>query len=398
MGRGLKITVAVLLTLLVLIVLNAFALNNETEPAAINVPGATLVETTSGQLQVLDTGEVANPDAMPIVLIHGSGGAINWWDDLIPLLSPGHRVVAVDLLGYGGSAKPDSGYEVETQAALIAQVLAKLQIGKATVVGHSFGGKVATAMAEQSPDLVAGITLIDMAPDSSYGGLSGSAKAVQWPLLGQALWRIAPDSIIRRNVAQGFAPGYDVPDKYVDDVRNMTYPAYSGSYDASNDYTDAKPLNERLAATGIPLLVIFGAEDQLFDARQSISAYAAIPGVKTLLIPGVGHSPQIEAPEATATAVSEFADSLVPAPEPTPEPAKKPKRKQKSKPGGKQKKSGSKKTKSKAKQSKPGSGSQKQGAGAGKKANRSKQPANQSGPSVQDQVQAKIDANTEPPD
>jgi len=325
MGRGLKITIGLLLALLVVMVLNAFALNNETEPASLTTPGATLVQTTSGELQVLDTGPSVDPNSMPIVLIHGSGGAINWWDDVLPLLSADNRVVAIDLLGYGGSSKPRDGYSVESQAGLVAQVLTSLGIDTATVVGHSFGGKIATALAESSPELVAGVALIDMAPDSSFGGLSGGAKAAEWPLLGQALWRIAPDVLIRKNVSQGFAPGYDVPDKYVDDIKDVTYPAYSGSYSASIDFTDAEPLNDRLEKTGVPLLVIFGEEDQIYPARESLSAYAAIPGARTLLIQGSGHSPQVEAPEKTAVAIKEFANSLVPEPTPLPEPKPKPK-------------------------------------------------------------------------
>jgi pimeloyl-ACP methyl ester carboxylesterase len=346
-GRGLKIAIGILVVLLALIVLNAFALNNETEPASLTTEGATLVETTSGELQVLDTGETANPDSMPIVLIHGSGGAINWWDDVVPLLSQDHRVIAVDMLGYGGSSKPKEGYSVDSQASLIAQVLAKLDVSKATVVGHSFGAMVATALAESSPELVAGVVVIDMGPDRSYGGLKGTAKAAQLPLLGQALWRIAPDFMIKRNVAQGFAPGFDVPDKYVDDVRKMTYPAYHDSYSASKDYSGEKPLNERLEATGVPLLVIFGEEDQMFDARESISAYAAVPGVQTLLIPGAGHSPQVEAPAETANAIRTFADSLVvePEPKPAPKPKKKP-----AKPNAKNKAAAKKKQAKSAKQ------------------------------------------------
>lgn len=335
-GRGLKIIFGLLLMLLVLIVLNAFALNNETQPASKTTFGSTLVETTSGPLQVLQSGPtepvrndlseggVATGEAMPIVLIHGSGGAINWWDDVLPLLSAGNEVIAIDLLGYGGSSKPKDGYSVESQASLVAQVLSELDVELATVVGHSFGGKVATALAESSPELVAGVVLINIGPDSSFGGLSGGAKAAQWPLLGQAMWRVAPSFLIRRNVAQGFAPGFDVPDKYIDDVRQMTYPSYTGSYDASVEYTDAEPLNDRLEAIGVPLLVIFGEEDQIFSARESLSAYAAIPDVQTLLIPGVGHSPQIEAPAKTAVAIKAFANSLVPEPEPEPAPGPQP--------------------------------------------------------------------------
>lgn len=329
-GWPLKLLVGALLVLLVLIVLNAFALNNETKSAGLNVPGAELVQTTSGQLQVLDTGwpkpgaTVLHPPeaagdvpykgitadqnafrGLPVVLIHGSAGAINWWDDLIPQLKPYHRVIAIDMLGYGGSDKPDSDYSVETQASLVAQVLAKLELPPSVLVGHSLGGSVVTSVAEQSPDLVSGLVLIDSGPDTS-GGLSGGAKAVRTPLLGQALWRIAPDSVIRKNVSQGFAPGYDVPGKYVDDVREMTYPAYSKSAKEGEAFKEEKTLPDRLAAIAKPLLVIFGEEDQIYDAREALSEYAAIPGVRTHLIPGSGHSPQVEAPKETAGAIQNF--------------------------------------------------------------------------------------------
>ncbi len=327
--RGTKITIGLLLALVLLIVLNAFALNNETETAELSVPGATLVETTSGSLQVLDTGapdrtfpesEALKPETLPIVLIHGSGGAINWWDDLIPLLSPDHRVIAIDLLGYGGSVKPDSGYSIDSQAGLVAQVLAGLEVDQAVAVGHSLGGKVVTALAGKSPGLVAGITIIDTGPDSGYGTLTGSAKLVQIPLIGPALWRIGPDSMIRKSVGQGFAPGYDVPDKYVEDIRAMTYPAYHDSFEEQDAYTDETPLDDRLEKTGKPLLVIFGAEDQIFSAREALSAYAAIPGVTTKLIEGSGHSPQVEKPQETASAILNFAESVAPKPEPEPKP------------------------------------------------------------------------------
>lgn len=336
LGWPLKILVGGLLALLVLIVLNAFALNNETESAELTVPDAELVQTTSGALQVLDTGSpvrngVVNGPAFtkkgigpdqpgsrsammrlgifsetPIVLVHGSAGAINWWDELIPLLRPYHRVIAVDMLGYGGSDKPDSDYSIETQAKLVAEVLARLDVVGAVAVGHSLGGKVVTSLAEQAPDLVAGTVLIDTAPDNSFGGLSGGARATRTPLLGQALWRIAPDSMIRQNVSQGFAPGYDVPDEYVEDVRAMTYPAYRKSAEQGEDYTEQASLPDRLTATGTPLLVIFGEEDQIYDAREALSAYAAIPGAETLLVPESGHSPQVEAPAQTATAIERF--------------------------------------------------------------------------------------------
>lgn len=341
--RGIKLLLVALLAVVVLLALNTFALNNETESAAINIAGGQLINTTSGRIQVLDTppepgvgGGVGGPTsqkrpgvpaaavplAPPVVLIHGSGGAIDWWDELTPLLAEqGRRVISIDMLGYGGSEKPSSGYSIESQASLVAQVLSKLGIDSATVVGHSLGGKVATALAEGSPDLVAGLVLLDISPDSSYGGLSGSAKAARLPVIGQALWRIAPDFMLRRNLEQAFAPGFEVPDRFIDDVRAMTYPAYRDSAKESEAYTDEEPLDQRLQDLGLPLLVIFGEQDQLYPSRESLSAYAAVPGVETVLIAEAGHSPNVETPEKTAAIVGRFVNSLAPEPVARPVPA-----------------------------------------------------------------------------
>ncbi|MEX0620232.1 MAG: alpha/beta hydrolase [Solirubrobacterales bacterium] len=337
-SRSFRLLLILFLAVVALLGLNTFALNQETESAAVNVANGQLISTTSGQLQVLDTQPVsgagdaaigapsetlpgvvgaATPLAPPVVLIHGSGGAIDWWEDLSPLLAAqGRRVIAIDMLGYGGSEKPSSGYSVESQASLIAQTLSKLGVENAAVVGHSLGGKVATALAEGSPDLIAGLTILDMPPDPAIGGIGGSAKAVRLPVIGQALWRIAPDFMLRRNLSQAFAPGFEVPERFVDDIRAMTYPAYRDSAKESEAYTDEKPLDKRLQDLGLPLLVVFGEQDQLYPARESLSAYAAIPGVETVLIPEAGHSPNVETPDRTAAIIGRFVNSLAPEPAP----------------------------------------------------------------------------------
>ena len=87
------------------------------------------------------------------MLLHCATCSMDWWDNLAPLLEPDHRVIRIDLLGMGGSDKPGSGYSIDDQASAVAEALAKLHVVGATVVGHSLGGSVAIALAEQSPQL-----------------------------------------------------------------------------------------------------------------------------------------------------------------------------------------------------------------------------------------------------
>jgi pimeloyl-ACP methyl ester carboxylesterase len=307
MSRWLKVLLAVLGALLVLMLLNAVVSDHQTKSAELTVDGARIVSLPGGDLQVLDEGP---RDAPPIVLLHCYTCSINWWGRLIPLLDRDHRVIAIDLLGHGGSEMPRSGYSMQDQAQLVAQVLDRLGVGKAIVVGHSLGGVVAVALAEQSPELVSGLAIIDSAPDSSYGSLDLLARALYVPVLGEALWRVKSSWTIRKGLEQAFAPGFDVPDQFVDDLKRMTYTAYDHSSSAADDYTDESPLQERIRPLHLPLLAIFGAEDQIVDARPALSAYADVPAAQTALLQASGHSPQVEKPVETARVIQRFAEPL----------------------------------------------------------------------------------------
>jgi pimeloyl-ACP methyl ester carboxylesterase len=313
LSRGLKIVLGVIAGLIVLLVLNAIAVSNQTKDAELNVEGAEIVETSHGGVQVLDEGD---PAGSPIVLIHCFTCSIEWWQKLAPLLADGHRVLSVDLLGHGGSDKPGAGYSIEDQAGAAAEALSSLGVQGAPVVGHSLGGTVATGLAEQSPQLASKVVLIDQAPDNSDVDTSLTQDLGQVTVIGQAMQRLvawAPDSSVREQYEEAFAPnfniasGFENPDQVVDDLREMTYTAFVDAADAENDFTDERPLNERLGAIGVPLLVIFGAEDQIYDAEPTLARYSDIPGVQTKLIEGAGHSPNVETPDQVAPLILSFA-------------------------------------------------------------------------------------------
>jgi pimeloyl-ACP methyl ester carboxylesterase len=309
----LKLALGLLAALTMALVLNAVLTSAETEPAEVTVPGGRILELPGGDIQVVDRGPTVRPRngaaAPTIVLIHGFACAIDWWSRTIPRLERDHRVVAVDLLGHGGSEKPDGGYSMESQAVLVAQALRRLGVRSTTVVGHSLGAVVATAMSEASPRLVDRVVVLDQAPDSDgYGArLPLHAWLTFQPVAGEALWRLAPDFAIEDGLSVGFAPGFDVPDEFVDDFRRLTYTAYNESAEAESDYSSEVPLDVRLRRTGTPLLAIFGAEEQIYDPRESLAAYGRVPDAQTELVPGAGHSPNVERPAPTAKLIERFA-------------------------------------------------------------------------------------------
>lgn len=305
MGTRLKVGIAVIAALLALLVLNAFVTGGETESAEITEPGGRIFKLPGGDLQVVDH----NPQGgSPIVLIHCFSCAINWWNGMVPLLERSHRVIAIDLLGHGGSEKPDSGYTPPEQARVVGEALQRLQVSDATVVGHSLGGSVTAALAEQNPELVSRAVIVDMPPDNSYGDLGFIAGLAFQPLIGPALWRIKPDFSVRDGLGVAFAPDYDVPDAFVEDVKRMTYTSYDDSPAGVDEFLDDDPLDRRMAATGKPLMVLMGAEEQIVnDPQRALDQYKeAAPDAQVHLIPRAGHSPNVERPGLTAQLIDRF--------------------------------------------------------------------------------------------
>ena len=132
-----------------LLAVNTVVTDRDTEAA--HADAGRIVDLPGGDLQVREDGP---RDAPAVVMLHGFACSIGWWDQMTPALARDHRVVRFDLLGHGGSEKPKEGYGMESQARLVAAALDRLGVRRADVVGHSMGGSVATALAEQRPALV----------------------------------------------------------------------------------------------------------------------------------------------------------------------------------------------------------------------------------------------------
>jgi len=248
--------------------------------------------------------EDGRPGAPALLLLQNAVTPIALWAPVVASLATAHRVIRVDLAGHGRAA---AGYDVPAQARRAGAVLDRLKAGRVTVIGHSSGGMVATALAEERPGLVAALALIDTGP-SPAAKIPDSplTRLLDAPLAGPLLWRLKTADALRKAASNAFTRPVDIPDAFIEHVRRMTHRSFTATMRGYWDYLSQRSIPDRLAGLGLPLLVIFGTEDRRWHSSAAAD-YRQVPGARVELLPGVGHTPIMEDPQATASLLLDFA-------------------------------------------------------------------------------------------
>lgn len=258
-----------------------------------------------GSLRVLEGGS-----GPPLVLIHGRGNAATGWFPLLPELARSHRVLAVDLPGFGQSVAPrftGGGFEegVAFFVDPIEEWLFAERLEGASVIGHSLGGLVAVELALRGKVSLARIGLI---------GAMGVGAAMT--LQSRLFFRLGPERLARRlgkrllramvpppftkngpRLAALFYEHHAVPGGR---------PDASAAFDALHPLTGPVPNRlDLLHEIEIPALVFWGDHDEVFPAPVAIGAAAALPHAE-LHIEDLGHSPHTEAPDRVLPILRKF--------------------------------------------------------------------------------------------
>ena len=243
--------------------------------------------------------ELGSPDAPVLVLVHGLGASGRALERVAPLLAARFRVIVPDLPGFG-----DTGGKHTTIDGMARAVLAALDVDRVdtfVAAGHSMGGLVATALAELAPDRVTRLVLVNAPPtyESRTAARGRGERVLKLPVVGDLIWRRMSDDRIRATMRSAFAPGHDVGDVFVEDLKRTTRAAFTGSSSAIDEYLRRKPLPERVAALTQQAFVIFGERDGRV-APGSLDGYGPVANATVATIPEAGHTPVWEAPERTA--------------------------------------------------------------------------------------------------
>ncbi|MEV0646345.1 alpha/beta hydrolase [Phytomonospora sp. NPDC050363] len=243
--------------------------------------------------------------APPLLLIHGSGASGGFWNPVVPALAERHHVIRIDLPGCGQSP-PAHSYDVPAQAHRVAAMLDDLGLGPVAAAGHSSGGYIATALAEQRPDLVRSLALLSCGPSpDALLPQPAALRILLAPPFGRLLWSRRSDAMIRRGISATAALPVEISDELVAEVRGISYRTFRTLLRRNGEYIAERSVPERLAALGVPVLVIFGDADPRWEP-SSAHRYDAVPNARIELLPGVGHMPVLEAPETTGELLLDF--------------------------------------------------------------------------------------------
>ncbi len=291
------------MVVLAAVLVNA-AVTDRTARAAEPFGGGRVLELPGPDLNVREYGSGGD---RAVVLLHGYSASIQWWEAVAPALAHGNRVIAVDLIGHGGSEAPrdQAAYSADAQATAVRQALDALGVRHAVVIGHSMGGSVATALAQSAPDLVDRIVVSDTLAAEDLVAMPALGKAVCWPVVGAALDRFRSlDAVDKSSLQTGFAAGFPIPELAYRSLKHMTHNALCGAREA-HKINEQRAVADRLAGLGKPVLVLWGERDVLTPTQANVDRYRAA-GLQPRVIAGSGHSPMVEKPTEFISAVRDF--------------------------------------------------------------------------------------------
>jgi pimeloyl-ACP methyl ester carboxylesterase len=250
-----------------------------------------------------------------LLLIHGMAGSSESWRSVLPQLARHHRVLAPDLLGHGRSDKPRTDYSLGAFAAGFRDFLDALGVSGATVVGHSLGGGVAMQFIYQHPEYCQRLILI------SSGGLGPDVgwilRLLSAPGAELVLPLIAPQPVLRCGDALGswleragvHSPrGAAMWEAYSSFADRPTRKAFLRTLRSVVDYRGqmVSALNRLHVRSEVPTLLIWGEQDQIIPVEHGYEAQAVRLGSRLVVLPGVGHFPQVESPTKVVDAIEGF--------------------------------------------------------------------------------------------
>ena len=259
-----------------------------------------------------------------VLFIHGIGDDSATWLSVLDRLTDEFTVIAPDLLGHGGSARPRADYSVAAYACGMRDLLASLGVERVTVVGHSLGGGVAMQFAYRFPDRCERLVLV------GSGGVgpgvhpllriaAAPGADLLMPLVGsppvRTLLRTFSDPL-RLLGGMGLGDDLDyVIDKYTRLLEPESRQSFLRTLRSVVDWRGqvVNMLDRCYLAEGVPTMLVWASRDRVIPASHAATAHQAMPGSRLEVFEGAGHFPHHSDPDRFPAVLREFLAETDPA-------------------------------------------------------------------------------------
>ena len=244
-------------------------------------------------------------DGPPIVFVHGLAGSWQNWLENILEFSDDHRVVAVDLPGFGQSEMPEEKISISGYGKWLDRLLEVLDIEAATLVGNSMGGFVSAETAIKFPHRVERLVLVAAAGISVQK--TRFEPALKAMYMGETIAQWVTAKVVGRSTELAGRPrGRQAmlwfvtphaeklaPELVLEQAKGAGKPGFLQALDALSDY----PIEDRLGDIKAPTLIVWGNKDLLVPVKDANVFADAIPDSKLEIYEGFGHVPMLECPQ-----------------------------------------------------------------------------------------------------
>lgn len=245
----------------------------------------------------------------PVVFLHGFPTSGHLWREVIEQMPPGHRLVVVDLLGYGRSDPPNGrALSLRAHAERVIGLLDALRISSACVVGHDLGGGIAQALALDWPSRVSHLALVDSVAFNGWPTRDVRVARRLMPLVRRlpTNWLLP---IVRADLERGY---YDASralhsiDKYQRPFNSDEGRAVFFAHLTALDARETVALGARLGEIKVPCSVIWGEHDSFLSLHLGSRLAAAIPTATFDIVPDSRHFIPEDAPREVAHVIQDL--------------------------------------------------------------------------------------------
>jgi pimeloyl-ACP methyl ester carboxylesterase len=249
-------------------------------------------------------------NAPALILIHGSNASLFTWEPWAARLSDAFRIVTIDMPGHGlTGAVPSGEYSEQAMTTVVAHVADRLQLARFAIGGNSMGGGIAARFAEEYPQRVTQLILVDAGGMTVRAGehIPLAFRLARIPVLNETLLYVTPRAFVTEGLDDAIVRKTIIDDRMIDSY--WDFARMQGTREATLRRFQMPADNFVASNAGhihAPTLILWGEEDRLVPMEAGRLYAHAIKGSHLVVYSATGHLPQEEMPDKSAADVRNF--------------------------------------------------------------------------------------------